>query len=68
MTDSSFIAFHEDFKLEFKVDLIADDEDLEPWLDMHNHTNIVTAFDDFVDEFTGRRFQMVEYTNGGTLY
>lgn len=48
--------------------MIADDEDLEPWLNMHTHTNIVSAYDDFVDEETGYRFQMVECNNGGSLY
>ncbi len=56
LTESSFVVYHEDFRLEFLLNLIADDEQLEPWLNMHTHSNIVTAYDDFVDEVTGLRF------------
>ena len=56
LTESSFIVYHEDFKQEFLLNRIDDDEDLEPWLNMHTHSNIVTAYDDFVDEVTGYRF------------
>jgi len=68
LTDTSFIALHEDFKMEFVVSQIDEEEELESWLNMHTHTNIVTAYDVFVDEFTGKKFQMVEQTNGGSLF
>ena len=56
LTEESFIVFHDDFKKEFVLDRIADDEDLEPWLNMHTHSNMVTAYDDFVEDATGLRF------------
>jgi hypothetical protein len=56
LTDSSFIVYHEDFRKEFILDRIADEEDLEPWLNMITHSNIVTLYDDFIDDFTGFRF------------
>ncbi len=47
---------------------ISDNEDIDRWIDMNAHSNIVTCFEAFRDEETGLRFQMTELHNEGTMY
>jgi hypothetical protein len=35
---------------------------------MQTHTNIITAFDTFIETTTGEHFIMVEENNGGTMF
>lgn len=50
------MAYHEDFKKEFILKKIDNEEELEPWLNMQTHMNIVSLYDVFEDEFTGCKF------------
>jgi hypothetical protein len=65
---STFVAYHEDFRQDFLLKQIADNEDLERWIELTAHSNIVTCFEAFRDSETGLRFQMTEMHNGGTMY
>ena len=47
---------------------IAEDENIEKWIDLQTHSNIVTAFDSFVEENSGAHYAMCELTNGGNMY
>ena len=53
MSDKAFIIYHEDFRSEFIVRKISDDEDIKNWINLQTHSNIVTAFDSFIDEMSG---------------
>lgn len=66
--DTAFIIYHEDFRQEFIIRQIADDEDITRWIDLPTHTNISTAFDSFKDEISGCHFSMVEANNGGNIF
>ena len=68
LCDTSFIMFHEDFRQEFMARKIADDEDITDWVNLQQHSNIVTAFDKFYEEKTGWWFAIVELTNAGNMY
>jgi hypothetical protein len=46
---------------------IDDDEDLEPWVNMVTHSNVITCIEVFVDEVLDLKFRLTEMTNGGTL-
>ena len=65
---STFIVYHEDFRQEFFLKEIPDNEDVSNWINVQTHTNIVTAFDQFVDAESGHKFVMSEMTNGGNMY
>lgn len=45
---------------------IPPEEDLNRWLELPSHTNIVTCFDQF--QHDGKMFQLTEATNGGDMY
>ena len=47
---------------------IGANEDINKWIDMNAHSNIVTAFESFVDKETGFHFQMTELPNGGNMF
>ena len=47
---------------------IAADENLQDWIDLQTHSNIVTAFDTFYEETTNSKYAMVELTNSGNMY
>lgn len=68
LSETSFVLFHEDFRQEFMARKIADDEDINDWVNLQQHSNIVTAFDKFFEEKTGWWYAMVELTNAGNMY
>jgi hypothetical protein len=45
LTPSSFIVWHKDFEQEFILRQIHEEEDLEVWINMVAHSNIVTCVD-----------------------
>jgi serine/threonine protein kinase len=47
---------------------IDNDEDISKWIDLQQHSNIVTAFDTFFEETTNARYAMIELTNAGNMY
>ena len=68
MSDTAFIIYHEDFRQEFIVRKISDEEDLTNWINLQTHSNIVTAFDSFIDEMSGCKFSMSEINNHGRIF
>ena len=66
--DTAFVIYHEDFRQEFVIRKIDDNEDLTKWIDLQTHTNIATAFDSFRDEMSSAHFSMVESNNGGNIF
>ena len=66
LNEKTFIVFHDDFKEEFVLRNIPNDEKLNRWIDLPPHTNIVTAFDVLTHD--GKQFSLCENTNGGTVY
>lgn len=60
--------WHKDFEQEFVMRQIHEEEDLEVWINMVAHSNIVTCVDQFKDMNTALRFQLVETNNGGNMY
>ena len=57
--------YHEDFRQEFIVREVPEEEDITKWIDLQTHSNIVTAFDSFR---YGSHFSMVENNNGGNIF
>lgn len=45
-----------------------ENENIDKWIDMNAHSNIVTCFDCFKDQETGYHFSMTELHNGGTMF
>ena len=43
-------------------------EDIQKWIDLVAHSNIVTAVDSFRDIDRSVRFQLVEHNHGGNMY
>lgn len=68
LCDSAFVIYHEDFRQEFVIRQIPDEEDITKWIDLQTHTNITTAFDSFKDEMSGAHFSMVESNSGGNIF
>ena len=68
MSENAFVIYHEDFRQEFIIRQIADQEDITRWIDLQAHTNIATAFDSFREEISGCHFSMVESHNGGSIF
>ena len=68
LTDTSFVIYHEDFRQEFLIKQIPENETLDKWIDMQTHSNIVNAFDSFIEPETKMRFSMVENTTNGNMY
>ena len=68
LSETSFVAFHEDFRQEFRLQQIAECEDIEKWIEMNAHSNICTAFERFYDKETGFWFSVTEFQNGGSMF
>ncbi len=66
MNDKQFMVYHDDFKEEFCLKCITNDENLQSWVDLPSHTNIVTCLDSFFHD--GKQFQLTEFTNEGYMY
>lgn len=66
--DTAYVVYHEDFRQEFIIRQIPENEDITKWIDLQTHTNIATAFDSFTEELSAANFSMVEYTNGGNIF
>lgn len=66
MTDRSFIVYSEDFKEDLLLKAIPNDENIQTWIDLPPHTNVVTAFD--VMQHDGKLFSLCELTNSGNMY
>jgi serine/threonine protein kinase len=47
---------------------IDENEDIKEWINLQQHSNIVTAFDTFFEETTNSWYAMVELTNAGNMY
>ena len=48
---------------------INEKEDIEDWISLVSHSNIVTAIDQFFDdEISFKHFQIVEKNNAGNMY
>ena len=60
--------YHEDFRQEFIIRQIPDEENISKWIDLQTHSNIVTAFDSFTEDISGANFSMVENNNGGNIF
>ena len=48
--------YHEDFRQEFLLKQIPETESIEKWIDLQTHSNLVTAFDSFVEPESGFKF------------
>ncbi len=68
LCDTAFVIYHEDFRQEFIIRQIPDDENIGKWIDLPTHTNITTAFDSFKDEMSAAHFSMVESNKGGNIF
>ena len=66
LTERSFLAYSEDFKDELLLKAIPADENIQRWIDLPPHTNVVTAFDALTHD--GKHFSLSEATNGGNMY
>jgi serine/threonine protein kinase len=64
--ENSFVVWHEDFRQELAARKISVDEDISGWVNMQQHSNIVTAFDTFTESES--RYALVELTNAGSVY
>ena len=60
--------YHDDFRREFIIKSIAHEEDITKWIELQTHSNIVTAFDTFIEPVSGARFSMVENNNGSNIF
>jgi len=60
--------YHEGFRQEFMARKVADDENIKKWIELQQHSNIVTAFDMFYEETTHSHYAMIELTNQGNMY
>ena len=47
---------------------VAEDESINKWIELQQHSNIVTAFDIFYEETTHSHYAMTELTNYGSMY
>ena len=65
---SAFIIYHEDFRREFIIKSVPDSEDVTKWIELQTHSNIITAFDSFIETVSGAKFTMVESHNGGNIF
>lgn len=63
-----FVVYHEDFRQEFVVQKIGQEENIEQWVDLQAHSNIVTAFDQFTDDMMENRYSMCEHAQGGSMF
>jgi hypothetical protein len=68
LTATSFEIYHHQFDENFLLRQIHELENIEKWIDMVAHSNIVTAVDQFRDADTCINFQLVEMNNGGNMY
>ena len=66
--DTAFVVYHEDFRQEFVIRQVPDEENITKWIDLQTHSNITTAFDSFTDEMSAAHFSMVEVNNGGNIF
>ena len=66
--DTAYVIYHEDFRQEYVIRQIPDDEDITRWIDTQTHTNIITAIDSFRDEMSGCHFSIVESNNAGNIF
>jgi hypothetical protein len=66
LSERSFMVYAEDFKEEMLLKALPADENIQTWIDLPPHTNVVTAFDSLSHE--GRSFSLCEATNGGNMY
>ena len=46
--------YHEDFRQEFLIKQIPETESIEKWIE--THSNLVTAFDSFIEPESGLKF------------
>ena len=60
--------WHDGFRQEFMARKVPSDEDIKNWVNLQQHSNIVTAFDMFYEETTNSHYAMVELTNHGNMY
>jgi len=59
LTEKWFLVDHEELKEDLVIKWIPEDEDIQQWIDLPSHTNIVTAYDQF--EHDKNKFQLTEY-------
>lgn len=45
ISEFSFIVYHENYQTDFIITKIQDDENLESWLNIGTHSNIMTCYD-----------------------
>lgn len=45
ISETSFIVYHENYMKDFILSRIDDNENLETWLNMGTHSNIITCYD-----------------------
>ena len=50
ITTTSFEVYHRDFEQMFILREINEKEDIEDWISLVSHSNIVTAIDQFFDD------------------
>lgn len=56
LTPTSFVVWHKDFEQEFVMRQIHELEELDVWINMVAHSNIVTCVDQFRDRDTALCF------------
>ncbi|TNV71391.1 hypothetical protein FGO68_gene11587 [Halteria grandinella] len=66
ITERSFLVYSEDFKDDLLLKAIPNEENIQNWIDLPPHTNVVTAFDAIPHD--GKLFSLQENTNGGNMY
>ena len=68
MNDTTFVIYHEDFRREFVIKCVDHSEDIQKWVDLQAHSNVITAFDIFIETVSASKFTMVEHNNGGNIF
>lgn len=68
MSDTAYVIYHEDFRQDFVIRQIPDEEDISKWIELQTHSNITTSFDSFREELSAAHFSMVEFNNGGNIF
>lgn len=65
LTEKWFIVEHEELKEDLVIKWIPEDENIQKWIDLPSHTNVVTAYDQFMHE--KNTFQLTEFSGENSI-
>lgn len=65
MTEKCFLVGHEELNEDLIIKCIPEDENIQKWIDLPSHTNIVTAYDQFKHD--KNEFQLTEYCGPNSI-